>query len=37
VDSTKIRRELGWTPQYTMEEGLAETARWYRETVNGEQ
>lgn len=30
VDSTKIRRELGWTPRYTMEEGLVETARWFK-------
>lgn len=29
VDSSKIRRELGWTPPYTMEQGLAETVRWY--------
>ncbi|MBC8017858.1 MAG: NAD-dependent epimerase/dehydratase family protein, partial [Verrucomicrobia bacterium] len=28
VDSTKIRQELGWIPPFTMEEGLAETARW---------
>ena len=30
VDSGKIRRELGWQPPYSMEEGLAETAAWYR-------
>jgi nucleoside-diphosphate-sugar epimerase len=29
VDSSKIRRELGWTPPFTMEEGLRETAVWY--------
>lgn len=22
--------ELGWTPRYTLEQGLAETARWFR-------
>ncbi len=32
VDSSKIRRELGWKPPYTMEQGLAETARWYKAT-----
>ena len=30
IDSSKIRRELGWTPPFTMEQGLAETARWFR-------
>lgn len=31
VDSSRIRRELGWKPPYTMEQGLAETARWFKE------
>jgi len=30
VDSTKIRRELGWTPPFTMEEGLKKTAGWFK-------
>jgi len=30
VDSSKIRRELGWMPPYTMEEGLEETAGWFK-------
>ena len=29
VDITKIRDELGYTPQVSFEEGLAETVRWY--------
>jgi nucleoside-diphosphate-sugar epimerase len=29
VDSSQIRRELGWQPPFTMEEGLNETANWY--------
>lgn len=29
VDSSKIRRELGWAPRWTVEAGLTETARWY--------
>lgn len=29
MDSGKIRRELGWTPQIPFEEGLRETIRWY--------
>jgi len=31
VDSSKIQRELGWKPPYTMEQGLKETARWFQE------
>ncbi|MBC7945648.1 MAG: SDR family oxidoreductase [Burkholderiales bacterium] len=30
VDSSKIREELGWAPPYTMQQGLRETADWYR-------
>lgn len=30
VDSSKIRQELGWVSPFTMEEGLRETARWFR-------
>jgi nucleoside-diphosphate-sugar epimerase len=30
VDSSKIRRELGWKPPFTMADGLRETAAWYR-------
>jgi len=36
IDSSKIRRELGWTPPFTqqrkevMEQGLAETAEWFQ-------
>lgn len=33
VDSSKIRQELGWTPPFTMEEGLAATAAWYTESL----
>jgi UDP-glucose 4-epimerase len=32
VDSGKIRRELGWSPPYTMAQGLEATADWYRAT-----
>jgi len=32
IDSTKLRRELGWTPQYAdFASGLAATIAWYRE------
>jgi len=30
ADASAIRRELDWKPRYTMQEGLEETARWYR-------
>jgi nucleoside-diphosphate-sugar epimerase len=30
VDSSKIHRELGWTPPFTMEQGLGKTAEWFR-------
>jgi dTDP-glucose 4,6-dehydratase len=29
IDATKIRRELGWAPCHSFEDGLRETARWY--------
>jgi dTDP-glucose 4,6-dehydratase len=29
IDASKIERELGWKPQFTVESGLAETVRWY--------
>ena len=31
IDSGKIRRELGWKPEYTFEAGIEETIRWYVE------
>lgn len=30
VDDSAIRRELGWRPPFTLEEGLRATAEWYR-------
>ena len=29
IDSSQIRRELDWTPPYTLDQGLAETVNWY--------
>ncbi|MDP3034358.1 MAG: dTDP-glucose 4,6-dehydratase [Methanobacteriaceae archaeon] len=29
IDSGKIQSELGWTPKYTFETGIAETIQWY--------
>ena len=32
IDSTKLRRELGWEPKYTdFEKGLKDTIEWYKE------
>ncbi len=32
IDSSKLRRELGWRPRHTdFAEGLAQTIRWYRD------
>lgn len=32
IDSTKLRRELGWEPKHTdFESGLAKTIQWYRD------
>jgi nucleoside-diphosphate-sugar epimerase len=30
VDASRARAVLGWRPSFTLDEGLAETARWYR-------
>ena len=29
IDASKIRRELGWTPVVTFEEGIERTVRWF--------
>jgi len=29
VDASKIRSELGWQPEYSMETGLRQTVQWY--------
>ncbi len=31
VDDAPLRQELGWTPPFTLAEGLAATARWYQQ------
>jgi nucleoside-diphosphate-sugar epimerase len=30
VDDSTIRRDLGWTPPFTMVQGLADTAAWFK-------
>ena len=29
IDSSKLQRELGWTPSQTFESGIAQTVQWY--------
>ena len=29
IDASKLRDELGWEPEYTFEQGIAETVDWY--------
>jgi dTDP-glucose 4,6-dehydratase len=29
IDASKIRKELGWEPSYSVEKGLKETIQWY--------
>ena len=31
LSAAKARRQLGWAPAYTLEQGMAETIAWYRE------
>lgn len=32
VDGARFRNETGWTPRYTLDQGLNETAQWYLAT-----
>jgi nucleoside-diphosphate-sugar epimerase len=34
LSATLARRELGWAPRYSFEEGLAETVTWYRDHLD---
>ncbi len=34
VDSSKIRNLLGWKPRFSVEEGIAETVRFYKDMKN---
>ena len=31
IDSSKLRRELGWKPRHSLHDGLGDTVTWYRE------
>lgn len=30
IDNTKIKTQLGWQPEYTFEEGIEKTIKWYK-------
>lgn len=34
LDCSKANEQLGWTPKWTLEEGLVETINWYKENYN---
>ena len=34
IDASKMRRELGWSPQETFETGLSKTVRWYLQSAD---
>lgn len=34
LSSAKAKRVLGWAPAFGLEEGLAETVRWYQDTLH---
>ena len=34
LDNARARRELGWSPRVSMEEGLGRTAAWLRQPQN---
>ena len=34
LDTTRIRDELGWTPKIALEQGIADTVRWYRDQAD---
>lgn len=33
IDNTKITTQLGWKPEYTFEQGIKETIKWYLENT----
>lgn len=34
VDNSALRKELGWEPRYTLDQGLNATAQWYHQSQN---
>jgi len=29
LDSSRLRREMGWIPRHSFEQGIVDTVRWY--------
>lgn len=36
ADARRLREEVGWSPRYDLDRGIAETVEWLRETMNDE-
>lgn len=36
ADARRLREEVGWSPRYELDEGIAETVEWLRETMSDE-
>lgn len=34
IDSSKIKKDLGWCPKYNFEEGIKNTINWYLKNIN---
>ena len=34
IDSSKVRKELGWCPKVQFDDGLAKTVKWYKHNVS---
>ena len=34
VSNSKAKKELNWSPKYSLDEGLKKTLKWYKENHN---
>ena len=37
LDASKAKKNLGWQPEYKIEEGLRKTINWYKEYFDANQ
>lgn len=35
LDNTKLKKDIKWSPEYTVEEGIKKTIRWYKNNIRG--